>query len=105
MSASIWKWDWDYVWHDLIGLAITGLLVVLPLVVANGPAAAAWGTPTVPAAWAIPFGMVPLLTLGGCVREKFQHPMEPLTPHQWLEGVLWGVGALKAALLGLIWLL
>ena len=103
MSASIWSWDWDYVIHDAIGLAITGLLVGV-LVFQNGPAAAAWGTPTVPLAWAIPFLMVPILTGGGLLREQIQHRFEPLTPHQILEGVLFGVGALKAALLGLVWL-
>ena len=105
MSASVWKWDWDYVWHDLGGIGINGLLVVLPLAFLSGPAAAAWGTPTVPLAWLIPFGMVPLLTVGGLLRECVQHHWEPLTPHQILEGVLWGVGSLKAALVGLIWLL
>jgi hypothetical protein len=85
------EWDWDYVWHDLGGIGITALVVVLMVFVSGS--------------WWVPLLMVPILTIGGVIREFKQHAWHALTAHQWLEGVLWGVGALKAALLGLIFLL
>jgi hypothetical protein len=96
MGAEWNKWDWDYVWHALGGLAINGLLVVLPL---------AFFSHVIAHAWAIPFAVMLLVTAGGFVREKIQHDWESLSAHQFLEGALWGVGALVSASLGLIWLL
>ncbi len=89
MSAPWNKWDWDYLWHFLLGAVATGAIVGL-MVVAKGPQ------------W-LPFLMIPLLLFGGVLREQHQHEDQDgyLTAHQWLEGVLWGAGGLIPALVGL----
>jgi hypothetical protein len=85
------SWTFDYLWHDLGGMGINGLLV---------GACVLFGLE-----WWVPFALgVPMLTAWGLAREFEQHP-DGLTPHRCLEGVLWGVGALQGALIGLIWLL
>ena len=99
--------DLGWLYHGLGGAGITGVGVVLPLAFLNGPAAAAaWGTPSVPLAWAIPFLMPPLLFAGGYLRQRWQHmhALEPMNAHRWWEAAAWGIGGLVAALLGLVWL-
>ena len=98
--------DLGWLWHGLGGAGINGLGVVLPLAFLNGPAAAAWGTPSVPVAWAIPFLMPPLLLAGGYLRERWQHrdDSEPMNAHRWIEAAAWGIGGLVAAGVGLVWL-
>jgi hypothetical protein len=90
MGAPWNVWDWDYLWHFLLGAVASAAIVGL-MVVAEGPS------------W-VPFLMVPLLLFGGVLREQQQHEDQDgyLTAHQWLEGVLWGVGGLIPALVGLV---
>jgi hypothetical protein len=97
MSAPWNEWDWDYLWHALLGAAINSIDIV-PIALLGWPS---WMP--VPA-WSVAFLMVPFITAGGIIREKTQRK-DPLTAHQWLEGVLWGAGGLVAALVGLPFLL
>lgn len=84
MSAPLWKWDWDYLWHFLGGLAIT--VVVLVLLELFAP---------IPSWLVVVLGGVStvLLAVIGWVREKSQHEWNDLTPHQVAEAVLWPIGS------------
>jgi hypothetical protein len=73
-------WDFDYLWHFLGGLGI-GLAFCLP---------AFFG-------WTfVPFIGVILITLFGYIREKVQHDFNPLSQHQWIEAITWGLGGLTS---------
>ena len=89
------EWDWDYLVHYVIGLGGTAILAILPLAL----------LPSFPFNWIVPFAMIPVMLTIFIPREKKQHEDTPLTAHQWLEALLPGVGALSAALIGLIFLL
>jgi hypothetical protein len=87
MSAPWNEWDWDYVVHAAVGAAIT--------------AATAVGLHFTPfPRWLVVvlvLSTIPITTGGGILREKIQHHFDRLTAHQWLEGVLFGVGSTVAA--------
>ena len=93
MSAPWNRWDWDYLWHFLAGLGSTAGIVGLVQITNAAP-------------W-LPLLMIPLLLVGGVVRELSQHEWSwsEMTGHRWLEGVLWGIGGLVAAGVGLVFLL
>ncbi len=86
--------DLGWLWHGLAGAGITGLGTVLPMALVDGPA------------W-VPFLMPPLLTVGGWVRERWQHLDDDpvMNAHRWWEAAAWGIGALIAAGVGLAILL
>jgi hypothetical protein len=86
VSAPLLKWDWDYLVHFAIGLGVTAAIEV-GLYFASLPV------------WLAAL-MVPSATIAGMLREKQQHPIDPLTPHQWAEGLLFGAGS-AVALVGL----
>lgn len=104
-SAPWNKWDWDYLWHFLGGLAINYILVVIPLTIIKEAITISWGVPSFPLMWGVPLIVILVITFAGYIREKSQHEWERLTAHQWLEALLWGAGAFIAALLGFITLL
>ena len=86
-SAPLWEWDGDYAIHFAIGaVATAGVMVGLHFT----PVPAWLGTFMVP----IAFGF-------GYWREIRQHEPDPLTPHQHAEALLWGIGGLLAAGVGL----
>jgi hypothetical protein len=76
MGAKWNEWDWDYVWHFLGGFAIN----LVPMFVFKS--------------WPILVVTAILITALGILREHVQHDWEKLSAHQWLEGVLWGGGAM-----------
>jgi hypothetical protein len=82
------RWDWDYLWHFLPGLAVA-MLGSIPGVV-----------------W-LPFASVPLFVGAGYTREILQHlddkPM--LTLHRHIEALAWPLGALVGSLVSLAWTL
>ena len=101
MSAPWNEWDWDYFWHLLGGIGMNAAVIgalVLSAYLANA------GVPF-SFAWWIPFVMLIPVFAFGIIREFKQHSRDRLTAHQWLEGVLWGAGALLAAIVGLVFLL
>jgi len=81
------QWDWDYLWHVLGGVGINGAVVALAIFT------------SVP--WGVAFWTVTVVAWGGVMREGAQHDWDPLTAHQWLEGLAWGLGALVVALAGI----
>jgi hypothetical protein len=89
MGAAWNEWDFDYLWHFLGGAAINAVCVVL-IAVFGGSCL-------------VPFLTAILLLVLGVVRELIQHNWEALSAHQWLEGVLWFVGGITAAGVGLMW--
>jgi hypothetical protein len=85
MDDSEWRWDWDYLWHGLIGFGLNAILIW-----------GMWGLP-----WWLGFATAPAVLAFGYIREKIQHKWQALEwPHQWMEALAWGVGALLAAVCG-----
>jgi hypothetical protein len=83
---SEYKWDWDYLWHTLMGFGVNAILIWM-----------FWGLP-----WWFGFATSPAVFAGGYTREKIQHKWQRLEyPHQWIEALTWGVGALLAAICSL----
>ena len=91
MSAKWNKWDWDYVWHFVGGAAVIFIIGVIPLSLIS----------VLPSSSLVLSLLVLCVSIFGIVREFGQHNWGALTAHQWLEGVLWGIGALSAALIAL----
>lgn len=85
--------DLGWLWHGLGGFGITAVVSV-------GVFFAHWP------AW-VPFLMVPMLGVGGYVRERLQHigDPDPMTPHRWIEALAWPLGGIIGACVSLGWTL